>query len=169
MKTFCFIIFSLFAQAIFSDNYPAPSFDSPRSTMNYFLKTMKGYKKGDQKGLVLASQVFDVSEFDQEIQEDIAKRSSIYLINSLDRIERVDVQTIPKQTSSPKWTYKNEVILTDSGYQKIEIALFKSKDGRWLFTPQTVESIPFYEKYLKNKKFVLSGTSNTIGLGYLNS
>lgn len=154
MKSLLIILLHFLIIEPFANEYPAPKFDSPRSTMNYFLKTMKGYKQGDSKGLSLAAQSFDVSSFDPEVQEDISSRSAIYLINTLDRIERVNVQKIPRKPDQKKWVYKKETILTDSGYKDVEISIHKIESGKWLFTPKTVQTIPFYERYVKDKKVV---------------
>ena len=61
MQRFLILLFVLFSVPVFAD-YPAANFGNPRETMNYFLKTMKGYKLGDSAAIKLAIKALDTSK-----------------------------------------------------------------------------------------------------------
>lgn len=153
MKKITFILFCLFHSVFANTNYPSANFSGPRDTMNYFLKTMKGYKLGDQNALALAAKAFNLENVEPTSHNAISQLSSIRLINTLDRMEFIDVQKIPATTKT-KWIYKEEVLTLEGQPRHVEISIAPTKDNKWLFTPQTISSLPHFEAQYKNKKLV---------------
>ncbi len=142
---------SLYAQ----EPYPGESLSTPRETMTYFLKTMKAYKTGKTSALDLAARTFDLSHVDQAVRVDIGRLSARRLINTLDRIEYIDVKTIPNIKSGEKWIYRQQEISLGGDTRMAEISIDYLKDSKkWKFSKATVDSIETYSKFVKNKKVV---------------
>jgi MscS family membrane protein len=156
MNKFLIIILStLLSFSAYSNSYPAASLNSPRDTMNYFLKTMKGHKKGDPKGLVLATKALNLSKLDQATRDISGQLAAKRLINTLDRLERINIQRIPTKMGSEKiWVYKQERILSAGNEKYLEISIGLDETNKWRFTPKTVETIQDFEREVANNKVV---------------
>ncbi len=143
----------LFQTKIFAANYPVANLESPRSTMNYFLKTMKGFKKGDQQGLNLAIEALNQSELDPTSRTHTAKLAAKRLINTLDRLEYIDIKKIPTELKEKSlWIYKQERIIQNNKESFLEISIGLDKDKKWRFTPQTLSSIEEFEQTVRSNK-----------------
>lgn len=153
-KVIKLFLLSIFAISVFSYDYPKLDLSSPRSTMNYFLKSMKGHKLGDSRGLELATQTLDLSQLNEKSRDVKARDYALKLINVLDRIEYINVKTIPKNPPHTIWYYRLESLKINQEKVKVEMAIAKNKEGEWLFTPKTLKSLDFYEIHLKNKDVV---------------
>lgn len=150
IKIILFFSAFFFQLQVFASNYPAATLDSPKSTMNYFLKTMKGFKKGDQEGLTLAIKALNTSGLDKTSKESTAKLAAKRLINTLDRLEYIDVNKIPeKKVTNNIWVYKKERVIENNNELFLEISIAKDKDEKWRFTPQTLSSIEDFENTVK--------------------
>ncbi|WP_372653342.1 mechanosensitive ion channel family protein [Halobacteriovorax sp.] len=146
------IIGTLFLHTqVFASNYPSASLESPRSTMNYFLKTMKGFKKGDQEGLDLAIKALNTSELDPTSRVSTAKLAAKRLINTIDRLEYIDINSIPTDLKDQNlWIYKKERIIENNRELFLEISIGQDTDKKWKFTPQTLASIQDFESSVRN-------------------
>ncbi|MDC1175433.1 mechanosensitive ion channel family protein [Bacteriovoracaceae bacterium] len=147
------LTFSLttFAQS----KYPAADFSGPRSTFNYYLKTMVGYKKGDDSALNMATKAFHLEFIDPALRQNIAETATIQLINTLDRLEKVDINKIPQDLGElTKYDYKKNSISLDGQDYEVEISLFKNKNGLWKFSKETILSIQHFERFTKDNKVV---------------
>ncbi|EQC50664.1 hypothetical protein, partial [Bacteriovorax sp. DB6_IX] len=153
-KVIKLFLLSIFAISVLSYDYPKLDLSSPRSTMNYFLKSMKGHKLGDSRGLELATQTLDLSQLNEKSRNVKARDYALKLINVLDRIEYINVKTIPENPPHTIWYYRLESLKINQEKVKVEMAIAKNKEGEWLFTPKTLESLDFYEIHLKNKDVV---------------
>jgi len=138
----------------FAYNYPPLDLSNPKSTMNYFLKTMKGYKLGHTDGIEHAIKAFDLSNLNKKGRDIKAREYALKLINTFDRIEYVDVSKIPEKPEHTIWYYRLENILVNGKSKNVEIAIAKNKDKKWLFTKKTLASLHNYEIFLKNKNVV---------------
>lgn len=64
------------------------------------------------------------------------------LINTLDRITRIDFNHIPNEVDGSKWYFRNNPsLLTMEEQLKRKSLLEKNADGAWRFTPETVNTI----------------------------
>jgi MscS family membrane protein len=145
------LTFSLLLLALsfgsFANSYPSADFSSPRKTMNYFLKTMKGFKKGDQKGLALATRALNLENFDSSTKKVASELAAKRLINTLDRLEYIKIQSIPENMGElDTWVYKKERILSRAGDIEVEISIGKDSKGLWKFTPITISTIHNFER-----------------------
>ncbi len=149
------LTFILFFNAnVFAQTLPPKDLSSPRATMNYFLKSMKAYKLGDDKGLEQAIDAFYGNNIPQTVREIKLEDYSRTLISVLDRIEYIDVKKIPNQLDQDIWYYRKEVVALDEQEVPVEISIKKyGQDGRiqWLFTPETYKSLTSYDRSLRGK------------------
>ncbi len=148
------ILALLFAHSILANfEFVEEDFSSPRSTMNYFLKSMKGYKLGKSQGLERATKSFDLRSLSKGIKTVKAEEYSLKLINIFDKMEYVKVEKIPLKPQHSIWYYKKEVITLGEIKKSVEISLVKIKD-QWKFSQNTIDSLDYYTLYLKDKKTV---------------
>lgn len=140
--------------------YPVQDLSNPRSTMNYFLKTMKGHKLGNSKGINLALETLDLEDFSKQTKQVKGKEFAIKLINTFDRIEYIDVSKIPLKPEHSVWYYRAENIKVNDKIHGVEIAISKNEDNKWRFTKGTLDSLQYYEIYLKNKNVVANVTKD---------
>jgi MscS family membrane protein len=142
------------AQVTIEGSFPTDTFENPRSTMKYFLKTMKAYKQGNTQALDLAIKTFNTSELDQETKIDSSRLAARRLIQAIDRIKFVNIHKIPKRPKNDKWTFSTTDIVTSDSVISAEIAISKTKDKKWLFTAQTLKTIEAYHLEVANRKLV---------------
>jgi MscS family membrane protein len=117
---------------------------SPRETMRTFLEAMDEVKNGKndvRSSFDQAARTFNLSEVEENFRERVGRRSAERLINTIDRIAKINLENIPQYSSGSKWYFRKQVI--ESGEQKIdaEIAIEKNADGAWRFSIRTVETI----------------------------
>lgn len=118
---------------------------SPRETMRTFVESMEEVKKGSGSSRAYFDQAvrtFNLSRIDENMREMTGKQAAERLVNTLDRITRVDFNHIPNETDGTKWYFRKQSISTQDGNTiEAEIAIEKNADGAWRFTPETVASI----------------------------
>lgn len=161
MKILIVFISLLFSfQVLSEEKYPAASFSSPRDTMNYFLKTMKGYKLGDKAALDLAVKALNTSKLDSATKTESSRLAATQIINTLDRLEYIKIDKIPDYEEGETWYYKKQSVQLEGEYHEVEIAI-ALQDKLWKFTPKTLSSIVHFEESLKGKKLVKGVTGLT--------
>lgn len=148
-KIFFSIIITLLSFSLLANEDIIKDFSSPRGTMNYFLKNMKKHKLGKTDAIDLAIESFNLKNLDEHAGEIFARNSAKSLINTLDRIEYIKIETIPLQVNGDTWIYKKRK--TSEG-KEIRIAISKTEEDLWKFTPDTLENIKIYERLVKNNK-----------------
>ncbi len=148
------------------NNYPAATFKSPRDTFRYFLKTMKGYKLGDEAALDLALKALDLRGFDSQTRQISGRTVAIKLVNTIDRLEYIDFQKIPSSFSENTWVYKEEEIVIGNETFEVLIAMDlvevgQKKEKKWLFNQKTLQTIGLYERAVKNRDIAKGVTAYT--------
>ncbi|OIQ16448.1 MAG: hypothetical protein BM556_15000 [Bacteriovorax sp. MedPE-SWde] len=154
MKFFSTLILLILSLSTYSYEYPNLDLSSPQKTMNYFLKTMKGHKLGNTRGLSLATKTLNLESLDSKTQEIKGREYAIKLSNTFDKIEYIDVKKIPSKPKHNIWFYRAENLELDGKKEKVEISIAKTSNGNWLFTKETLLSLKSYDKYLKSRKVV---------------
>lgn len=150
---------SFLTLTIFNNFSFAEISSSPRNTMYLFLKEMKAYKNGDEQAIFRAQENLFLDHLHNETRIKSGALAAKNLINTLDRIEKIDVLKIPIKTQSKKWFFKKEIINTSLGQQELEISIENFGEGRgWLFSKETVDQIAIYYESVRNKK-VVSGVT----------
>ena len=106
-------------------------------------------------GIKIATNLLYLDHLHTETRESSGELAAKNLINTLDRIEKVDVLKIPKKLTAKKWLYKKEILNTPDGQDELEISIVNYGDQKgWLFSKETVEKISLYYGAVKNKKVV---------------
>ena len=129
--------------------------NGPRETMFTFLKAMKAYKNGDTNGINRARNLLYLEDLNIDSRESSGDLAAKNLINTLDRIEKVNVLKIPKKINAKRWIYKKEILDTVNGQEELEISIENYGENKgWLFSKETVSQISRYYDAIKNKKVV---------------
>ena len=161
MKIFYSILFSIYflagPQLLSINQESLPSdFSNPRKTMKFFLKSMTIYKNGDPKGLLLATKTLNLNEIDPITHNTVGKQAAIDLINTIDRIAYIKINTIPIRPKKDLWIFSQKNISLENSNKIIQaqIAIGKTNHNKWLFTPQTIKTIHHYERYIRHKSVI---------------
>ncbi|OUR97260.1 hypothetical protein A9Q84_13115 [Halobacteriovorax marinus] len=145
----------LFSLNTYGANYPFASLESPQDTMRYFLKTMKGFKQGDPLGLELGLKALNLTELDATSRDSSGKLAAKRLINTLDRLEYINIAKIPSRMGSETiWVYKQERVVSSKENLVLEISIGQDNDKKWRFTPKTIATIQDFEKSVLHKDVV---------------
>lgn len=118
---------------------------NPRETMRTFIESMEEVKKGNGSSRAFfdqAMRTLNLSRIDESMREMTGRQAAERLINTLDRITKVDFSHIPNDVNGSKWYFRKQTITTENtGTIEAEIAIEKNIDGAWRFTPETVDTI----------------------------
>lgn len=117
---------------------------SPRETMKTFVESMEEVKKATGSSRAYfdqAARTFNLSRVDENIREMTGRQAAERLINTLDRITKVNFNHIPDDPNGSKWYFRKQSITADNQVIEAEIAIEKNADGAWRFTPETVNTI----------------------------
>jgi MscS family membrane protein len=136
--------------------------DSPRETMQTFLKAMVDYKKGlaaDDPALKAriddATRCLDLESFPLLSREERGRESAILLKEVMDRVIIVDYAKIPDTRDEESWTLKDTEIT-------IARKVGGEHDGEYLFTYNTVKQAHTWYQKVKH----LPDLGATSGAGY---
>lgn len=125
--------------------------DTPRETMKIYLKAMVKIKNGD--GNTTQNYSTAISTFDLESKTsfnyEIGKKYAEQLINTIDKIKKVDYNSIPNEKVGSQWFFDKRFI----GGMQVEISI-KEKDKKWYFTQDTFKSLSLYTQELQSKNIV---------------
>lgn len=140
------------AHALLLEPYPEPTLSGPRDTMNYFLKTMVGHKMGDPQGLDLAVEALNTSELDSATRQRSARLLARRLIETLDRLERIDIETIPETLpdGQREWVFRKQSVEDGRVMRPVVIAIGEDDSGLWRFTPETLATIELFERSIRH-------------------
>ncbi len=131
----------------------APTLNSPRATMDAFLKAMYRLRWGTSAEWEAATRCLDMSNVDSDDAQNLAE--DLYAV--LNRIERIDVDTLPGATdpsvqADKPFTYfpqprgarseGQQRILDEIGSPAGRIIIAPNANGQWLFSAQTMEDLP---------------------------
>ena len=117
---------------------------NPRETMKTFLEAMDEVKKGGSKTMAYfdqAARTFNLSQVEERFRERVGRQAAEKLINTLDRIAKIDLESVPVSINGPKWYFRKQSINDGDKNVETEIAIEKNADGAWRFSPETVRTI----------------------------
>lgn len=137
---------------------------TPRDTFRTYLKAMVKVKnnQGDLNShYKTALTTIELSSFDSETRMSSGKFVAEQLINTLDRLEKVDYNKIPKNYDGDYWIYKRNKLSVDGVDKQVEISLQKNKDNQWKFSQQTVDTVALFYKSVAKKDIVKGVTKLT--------
>lgn len=137
---------------IFTINFAQAQTETPRQTMRTYLKAMVKIKnnEGDLKtNFNQAISTFDLKESEPTLRFNIGKRYAEQLIKTIDKIKKVDYESIPEKTDDFYWVFDKRKFAD----RTIEISLRKNQD-KWLFSIETLNSLDEYDELFQNKQVV---------------
>ncbi len=127
---------------------------NPQETMRTFIQAMDKVKGGDNSGFALAIETLDLSRIDLPLRNLTGKITAERLINTIDRIAKINFSNIPFQENGPKWYFRKQTVSLGNDVHDVEIAIGKSQDGNWRFTAETVESIENFYTAVSHQKVI---------------
>ncbi len=134
------------------NEYQREKLKNPAQTMRTFIETMDKIKRGLTSSFDEAILTLDLSEIDPGLKLITGKITSERLINSIDRIAKINFKLIPSYEEGPKWYFRKQSVSVGEKTYDVEISLAKTNSGVWRFTPETVSSIDnFYTSMAKLK------------------
>lgn len=114
---------------------------SPANTMHTFIEAMDRIKSGKSSSFDEAILTLDLSLIDPQLKQFTGKITSERLINTIDRIAKINYAHIPFYVDGPKWFFRKQTVTVGDKNYDVEIAIAKNSEGVWKFTPETVSSI----------------------------
>lgn len=117
---------------------------SPRETMSTFLVAMDEVKKGTGRAQLYfdqAARTFNLTQIEENFRQRVGRQAAERLINTLDRIAKIDLESIPNNPNGPKWYFRKQAISKNDSSIDAEIAIEKNADGAWRFSAETVQSL----------------------------
>ncbi len=117
---------------------------SPRETMKTFLEAMDEVKKGNSQAkdyFDQAARTFNLAQVEERVRQRVGRQAAEKLINSLDRIAKINLESIPSTSNGPKWYFRKQTLKDGQKNVEAEIAIEKNADGAWRFSSETVSSI----------------------------
>lgn len=148
MRLFILILLT-FLSSGFSQNL-----ESPRKTMRTFLDSMERFKLGDQNAILEAIETFNTSRLDPLTQSTSVQLAAKNLIQTLDKLEKVEFDKIPEKLNNNFWIYRRGIAQIGEEKYPVEISMAQTDDNKWKFTPETIKSIGRYAQALKEEKTV---------------
>lgn len=148
MKLFVYFLFLLSSSSFSQD------LASPRKTMRTFLDSMERFKFGDKKGLAEAIETFNTSQLDPLTLSSSVQLAAKNLIQTLDKLEKVEYDKVPEKTDKNFWVYRRTIAQIGEEKYPVEISMAQTDDKQWKFTPETIKSIGRYAQALKEEKTV---------------
>ncbi len=128
------ILLVLAVVPVAAQDVESPDLSSPRATFDVFLRSMVQFSEGDRSKMVDAVSTLDLSSVPAVVRAEAGPIIARALKNYLDRVEYIDIESIPAELDGNVWVYRR----TSKG----EVSLTRTEDGRWLFSSATVRSAP---------------------------
>jgi MscS family membrane protein len=123
-----------------------PDLSSPRRVFEVFLGAMSDDKRGSSGAIERAVACLDLSRVPVVVRDEAGPKLAADLKNYLDRVELIELDAIPRESERSRWVYRR----TAAG----EVSVTRADDGRWLFSPETLDSLPGLLDSVRGKKVV---------------
>lgn len=127
---------------------------NPRETMRTFIQAMDKIKTGSTNSFRDAISTLDLSQIDPSARQVMGKMTTERLINTIDRIAKINLANIPTYENGPKWFFRKQTVTSGENVYDVEIAIAKTPEGVWRFSPETVTSIENFYSSLAHLKVV---------------
>ncbi len=133
----------------------AVDLSSPRATFTTFLTAMNAVRAGDARTLRNAEACLDLSGYAPAIRDEAGERLARSLKTYLDKIERIDLESVPTEVDGDVWTWRS----TPEG----DVSVVRGDGGRWRFARWTLEALPALLSSVRDRGFVegLTGGGRT--------
>jgi MscS family membrane protein len=127
---------------------------NPQETMRTFIQAMDRVKSGSTSSFNEAIATLDLSQIDPNARQVTGKITAERLINTLDRIAKINLAHISTSENGPKWIFRKQTVTVGENVYDVEIAIAKSPEGIWKFSPETVSSIENFYSSVAHLKVV---------------
>lgn len=117
---------------------------SPQATMRTFIEAMDEVKKNSGSSRAYFEQAirtFNLSEVEENARDMTGRLSAERLVNTFDRITKIDYTHVPSNPNGSKWYFRKQTIPDGNSTIEAEISIEKNADGAWRFTPETVRTL----------------------------
>ena len=137
---------ALLAAAWFAFAQPATDqpLSSPRETMRVFLEAFA--TEDGRPDLTAAASCLDLDALPLAVRARQGRNLASELKHVIDRVEFVDFEAIPEDSDLDRWVFNDEL--------SAPIVLAPDENGSWLFTRETVASIPALYQELRERSVV---------------
>ena len=127
---------------------------NPEQTFRTFIQAMEKVKNGSGNAFNEAILTLDLSQIDPNARQVMGRMTAERLINTLDRIAKINFTHVPTNEIGPKWFFRKQTVNIGDNVFDVEIAISKTEDGVWKFTEETVSSIENFYKSVSHLKVV---------------
>ena len=131
-----------------------PSYGSPRATFKTLLENKKQALSEEPEAFEKALGCLDLAEIPPVSRVAVGKEAYYHLIQTLDRLEEVNLDEIPEDYADNTWVYRRATVTVAGNRYPVEIALHRKDLGVWQFTPKTIETIQNYFLSVKDRNVV---------------
>jgi len=107
---------------------------NPRVTMQTFMSAMSAFTNGDATQIDTAISTLDVSYLATVIQQQKGKQLAMSLLSVIERSKEVVLSDIPIAPEEDRYVFGR--------YSQGTVSIVKQADGRWLFSQQSLRSLP---------------------------
>lgn len=127
---------------------------NPQTTMRTFIQAMDKVKGGDSSAFNAAIETLDLSQIDPPLRNLTGKVTAERLINTIDRIAKINFNQVPAYQNGPKWFFRKQTVSFGDNVYDVEIAISRGADGNWRFSPETVATIENFYTAVAHQKVV---------------
>jgi len=127
---------------------------SPQETMRTFVMAMEKVKNGMSGAFKEAILTLDLSQVDPTMRALAGRITVERLVNTIDRLAKINFTQIPSYLDGPKWFFRKQTVTIGENVYDVEIALARTSDGSWKFSPETVKSIENFYSSVAHLKVV---------------
>lgn len=127
---------------------------NPQTTMRTFIQAMDKVKSGETSAFNAAIETLDLSQIDPPLRNLTGKMTAERLINTMDRIAKINFNQVPVYQNGPKWFFRKQTVAIGDNVYDVEIAINKGADGNWRFSPETVATIENFYTSVAHQKVV---------------
>jgi MscS family membrane protein len=117
---------------------------SPRETFATFLHSMNDIKRGKAERIDDAISTLDLSAINALIRQEKGRDLAWMLLEAIDKTKIIKLKRIPNKKDGSLYVF--------SRYENGNISINRLNDGRWLFTQNTLASLPAIIEELSSKK-----------------
>lgn len=120
---------------------------SPRETFASFLHSMNDIKRGRAERINDAVNTLDLSNINPLIRREKGRDLAWMLLESIDKTRIVSLKKVPNSSVGERYVF--------SSYESGDISIKKLDDGRWLFSQNTLSSLPRIIEELAARKSLI--------------
>ncbi len=127
---------------------------TPQETMRTFMLAMEKVKAGSNSAFSDAILTLDLSQIDPALRALTGRITAERLVNTIDRLAKINFSHIPSYEEGPKWIFRKQTVTLGENLYDVEIALNRTSDGVWKFSPETIKSVENFYSSIAHLKVV---------------